>query len=94
MKVVATVGTGTPFEITEFESAGTNAYYVYFDEVRASQMEQPIYFKVLEGDTVISNTLRYSIGTYAKTSLSSNIGYVVGAMMKYGKSAVEFNSTN
>lgn len=93
--VVVKVENGDEYEVSEFEATGTNQYYVRFDELRASQFGNALDFKVMEGDTVISNTLRYSIESYvAKNKTDATRGAVVSAMMKYGKAAVVFNETN
>ena len=95
VKLVAQVGEEAPIEITEFEDLGSGQYYVYFDAMRASQLSSPLYFKICDGDTAISNTMRYSVESYASTKLDAeDVGAVVSAMMKYGKAAVTYNETD
>lgn len=92
VKVVVKVAGGETYTITELETLGNNTYGVYFDEVRASQFGNSIYFQVLDGDEVVSNTLRYSVESYAVGKLEdAQLGEIVSAMMKYGKAAAEYN---
>ena len=83
-------------EVTSCEliSGTTNQYYFYFDELVARQFSAPIDFYFMQGDTVVSNTLRYSVESYAVGALSNaTVGPVVKAMMKYGYAAATFGET-
>ena len=85
--VVAKVN-GIETYITQFDEAGAGAYYAYFDGIKASQFDSPVDFVIMSGDTKISNTLRYSVESYAsKNKDNVSVGDIVCAMMKYGKSA-------
>ncbi len=67
-----------------------NCYYIYFSGLDASQMSEYIYLTVYCGDTVVSNTVRYSIESYAcamKDSTQPNLSALLHSMMKYGNSA-------
>lgn len=67
-----------------------NAYYVYFGALNASQMSEKVYLTVYKGDVAVSNTVCYSIESYAYEKQNSSTEYVadlVKAMMKYGNSA-------
>ena len=80
-------------ELTEFTSAGTGMYYVYFDEMTAYQFGEPLDFTVMKGGEAISNTLRYSVESYvAKNKDNATVGAVVSAMMKYGKAAMAYDT--
>ena len=91
IKAVIALESGETYEVTEFVEYGDGLYYAYCDQVTAYQMETPIYVKIMEGNTVISNTVRYSVSSYAyKYQNNETVGAVVCAMMKYGKAAVAF----
>ena len=95
IKAIFEIEGGDAYEVTEFVQYGDGLYYAYFDQVTAFQMETPVYAKIMEGDTVISNTVRYSVSSYAyKYQNSETVGPVVSEMMKYGKSAYNFMSSN
>lgn len=86
--LVAKVGEGEEVEITEFTPVGNNLYYVYFDGVCAYQFGTAVDFTLKQEGEAISNTLRYSIESYAsQMKEKETVGEVVAAMMKYGKAA-------
>ena len=65
-------------------------YYVYFDGLNAGQMRQNVYLTVCEGETPVSNTVCYSIESYAyqmQNSEDEALAALVNAMMKYGDAA-------
>lgn len=65
-------------------------YYVYFAGLNAGQMRQSVYLTIYDGDTPVSNTVCYSIGSYAYEKQNSTIAglpELVKAMMRYGDSA-------
>ena len=69
----------------------SGGYYVLFKGLNSTQMSEPIYITVYDGNTAVSNTLRYSIETYvARTQDKSGVGAMVVAMMKYGDSASKY----
>ena len=78
--------------MTEYESINTaGEYYFYFDEITAFQFDEPIDFYFTQDNVTISNTLRYSVESYAMNKLDdATVGAVVSAMMKYGKAAHTF----
>lgn len=94
--VMATsVDGGEEIEITEFESAGENLYYAYFNQLTSCQYGTPVDFTLKKDGNAISNTLRYSVESYAaKYKDNEAIGQVVSAMMKYGKAAVSYKNEN
>ncbi len=70
-------------------------YYVYFGGLDVTQMSENIYLTVYNGEEKVSNTVRYSIESYAaamKDSSYENLGPLVHSMMKYGKSAKTYKN--
>lgn len=69
--------------------------YVYFSGLNAAQMSEPVYLTVYEGDKAVSNTIRYSVESYAyskQNSTDTNLVNLLEAMMKYGNSAKAYIS--
>ena len=88
IKAIFELEGGETYKVTEFVEYGDGLYYADLDKVTAFQMETPIYAKIMEGDTVISDTVRYSISSYAyRYQNDEKVGEVVREMMKYGKAA-------
>ena len=88
---VKVTGAGQEWTISQFEDAGDGQYYVYFSGLSARQMREVVSVTVYEGDTAVSNTLEYSIETYAcKTQNVARLGDLVLAMMRYGDSAAAY----
>jgi len=57
---------GWTIAASEFVSAGEgNGYYVYFNGLKAHQMRETVYVTVYNGSTAVSNTMTYSIESYA-----------------------------
>ena len=95
LTLIAQVDGGSTYEINEFYSLGDNQYYVYFDNMKASQFSNALYFKIQENGKIISNTLRYSVESYAaRNKENEKMGTVLITMMKYGKAAQNYNSIN
>lgn len=93
--MAVSVDGGEEIEVTQFESAGENLYYAYFDELTAYQYGVPVDFTLKENGSAISNTLRYSVESYAaKYKENEAIGGVISAMMKYGKAAVSYKNAS
>lgn len=68
----------------------TGGCYVYFSGLNAGEMSEPVYLTVYENGVAVSNTLSYSIESYAyskQTSTDENLLNLLEAMMKYGNSA-------
>ena len=79
-----------PFE-TFTETTG--GYYVYFSGFNAGEMSETVYLTVYENGEAVSNTLSYSIESYAyskQTSTDENLTNLLEAMMKYGNSAYAY----
>jgi len=70
--------------------AGTNGdYYVNYSGLSVTQMRTPVYITICSGSTPVSNTLCYSIASYASnyTDDTTVIGNLIRAMMRYGDAA-------
>ena len=66
---------------------------MYFTGLDASQMRQNVYLTICDGDVSVSNTVCYSIGSYAyemQNSAVAGLPELVKAMMKYGDSAYAY----
>jgi len=84
---------GQTYTITSFEADPDNAgqYYATFNGTVARQMRETVLVTVYEGDTAVSNTLSYSIESYACGMQNvARVGELVKAMMKYGDSAAAY----
>ena len=89
----ADVEDGRQEEISEFEDLGNGYYYAYFDGFTAYQFEKSIDFTLMLGDKAISNTMRYSIESYAVKAMDSEaLNSIVSAMMKYGRAAENYRN--
>lgn len=86
---------GNEWIITDFEPVPGKAgqYYVYFRGLAARQMRENIYISVYEGNTCVSNTVRYSVESYAYSKQNDadiHLAELVKAMMRYGISAENY----
>ena len=75
--------------------ANGGKYYVDVDAMTAQQMRSAVYATVYEGQTAISNTIRYSIETYVATAYGTQysdakLDAMMIAMLKYGDSAYAY----
>ncbi len=87
-KVLATVS-----ESQFVETDG--GYYVNFKGLHAGQMSEAIYITAYRDDVAVSNTVQYSIESYAYSKKDSdylNLGDLVKAMMKYGDAAYVYSN--
>lgn len=88
LKVKITSGENTWVVSSFVEEDGV--YYVHFGGLNAAQMRQEVYLTVYEGDIPVSNTVCYSIESYAYEKHSSTVdglAELIKAMMCYGDSA-------
>ena len=70
------------------ETAGT--YYVVFDQLDASQLSDTFYATIYRGDQKVSNTLRYSVESYAyakQNDADAGLQGLVRAIIRYGDAA-------
>ena len=70
-----------------FEKISDGSYYIYIQGITLTQMSDTLDITVYNGDTAVSNTLRYSISSYAYANQSGNLGALMKALMKVGTSA-------
>ncbi len=67
---------------------------LYFSGLNADEMSKPLLITAYEGDKAVSNTLRYSIESYAYSkqddTTTAYLANLVKAMMKYGNSAYNY----
>ena len=78
--------------ITEFKKTGSD-YYVLFSRFNASNIDKPVLVTAYKDGAAISNTMRYSIESYAAIAeLYPELApvYLTRAMMNYGISAAAF----
>ena len=87
-KVISSNGihviSGGEFEATE------GGYYIYFDWLTAAQMSEAMYITVYDGETAVSNTMRYSVESYAfakQHDADEKLVDLVLATVRYGDSA-------
>lgn len=79
-------------EYDRFVDLGNNRYYVYFEGLNAAQMSDVVYATITQDNVVISNTVAYSIESYAYSKLSNTdtteaLKNILETMMKYGDAA-------
>ena len=81
-------------EISADELAISGGYYIAkFNGLTAGQMSDTVYVTAYLGDTAISNTVAYSIESYAyakQNDSNENLANLVKAMMNYGNAAVAY----
>ena len=78
---------------TEDFMVSGNYYIVKFKGLTAGQMSDAVYITAYREDTAISNTVAYSIESYAYSKQNDNNAYLatlVKAMMKYGNAAYAY----
>ena len=75
-------------------ASGTNRYYAYLDKLTATQFSSCVYATIYRGDTVISNTLCYSVESYAYSKQNdTNYAYLaelVKSIIVYGDAAYAY----
>jgi hypothetical protein len=86
---------GKTYEVTDFTPSGDeNCYNVYLTRLNAGQMRQEVTATVYKDGAPVSNTLTYSIESYAaKKQVNTDTPYLaelVKAMMRYGDSAAAY----
>ena len=78
---------GKTWEVADF-STNEKGEDVLLVRLNAGYMSEPIYVTLYDGETAVSNTVCYSIESYAFTyGDDSALGDLVRAMMKYGDAA-------
>ncbi|MCR5459056.1 MAG: choice-of-anchor J domain-containing protein [Acetatifactor sp.] len=99
LKVVISDDAGVLQELTPNPSdKDTNGrYYVTFGNLNAGEMRKTVYATVMQGTKKVSNTMQYSIESYAAAQSNStvaNLPELLHAMMRYGDSARAFLDAN
>ena len=93
-KIVSASGQEWTIKSDSFEACDDgNGYYIYFNGLNASQMREAIYITIYEGTEIVSNTVCYSIESYAYAMQSSGdeaLKSLLEMMMKYGDSAYAY----
>lgn len=92
LKAVITVH-GKDTTLTNIKADG-NAYYIDFNGLYVSHFPDTMTVRIFDGDTQISNTLTYSVYSYAKSKsqVGGNLGRLVDSIMNYGFAAAEYNN--
>lgn len=95
--VVITCGNGEfTYSKDDFVKAEDGNYYVYCDELFANEMSKEILLTVYDNGIQCSDTMRFSIESYAKLVHDSYAGTALDdlttAMMRYGRSAEAYGS--
>ena len=77
-----------------FTDNGDGTYYFLFNDLNADKMSEDIFITVMNGDTAVSNTMRFSVESYSKKVQdlmpNSSLQKLTDAMMRYGKSAANY----
>ena len=84
---------GWTISASEFVAADVGGYYIYFDGLMARQMRETVYVAVYDGSVAVSNTMTYSIESYAyskRNDSNAALTDLLVAMMKYGDSAYNY----
>ncbi len=95
LKVVISDGEKVLDELTPDPSVvdENGRYYVTFDKLNAGQMRKTVYATVMQDSNAVSNTMQYSIESYAASQSVSeveNLPELLHAMMRYGDSAKKY----
>lgn len=97
VKLVGESGMEIVIAADQLVPAKSGSYYVIFDQLTVSQMSEILYVTVYRGQQAISNTLRYSIESYACAKQSTDnqaLKALVIAMIKYGDAAKAYAQTH
>ncbi|MBP1586921.1 MAG: hypothetical protein ILO53_00780 [Clostridia bacterium] len=68
-------------------------YYVYFNGLNVAQLSEPVYLTVYDGNVPVSNTICYSVESYAYANQNDSdqkLSDLVISMMNYGNSAYAY----
>ena len=66
-------------------------YYIYFNGLNASQLRETVYLTIYDGEQKVSNTICYSIESYAYSKRNDEtLAGLTESMMKYGDSAYAY----
>ena len=74
-------------------TAREGVYYLYFNKLYATDMRTPLYFTAYQDGIAVSDTLCYSVESYAFTyqnNANTQLAELVKAIIRYGDAAYEF----
>ncbi|MDD6665603.1 MAG: hypothetical protein PUE48_04620 [Eubacterium coprostanoligenes] len=97
-KTVEIICNGRTFTYTknDFVDNGNGTYYVCCDELYADEMSDDIFLTVYENGVPCSNTMRFSVESYARLVRDNYKGTpldeMITTMMLYGNSAKEYKN--
>ena len=75
----------------DWEPTGTaNTYNAYCSMLMAKHMRTFLYATVYTGNTATSNTLRYSIESYAAGNITAGVKDLMVALLRYGDSVAAY----
>lgn len=78
----------------DFTYNGDGTYTFLFNDLNADKMQEDIFITAINGDKAVSNTMRYSVESYAKqvqdAMPNSSLRNLTDAMMRYGISASNY----
>ena len=94
--VKITAGSPANIPADKFIKKADGSYYVELDDIHATELSDGVFVTVYnrKDKKPVSNTLRYSVESYAYTMQNSSdtkLADLVIALMKYGNSAIEYN---
>ncbi len=95
VKITNDAGKEWILDSAAFKAYDESNYQLDFNGLDASQMSDNIYLTVYKDNVAVSNTLRYSVESYAKAMKDStykNLAKLVQCMMKYGNSANRYKN--
>lgn len=78
--------------VATFEKISDGNYYIYIQGIMLTQLNDTLDITVYNGETAVSNTLRYSIASYVYANQSGDLGSFLQAMMKLGSSAIAYKA--
>ena len=94
LTVKITNNAGEEWNVSGASFEETNGgYYVFFRGLNAGQMRESLFVTVYKGDIAVSDTVCYSIESYAyskQNSADENLNKLLVAMMKYGDAAYSY----
>lgn len=84
------------YDKNDFKDNGDGTYYVCCDELYADEMSDDIFLTVYENGVPCSNTMRFSVESYARLVRDNYKGTpldeMITTMMLYGNSAKEYKN--
>ena len=85
---------------TSFQKIADGKYYVYLSNIAANNMRAPILATAYKNGRPVSNTLCYSVESYAHSKLygtaepDAKLNALLTELMKYGVSAEKYVATH